>query len=186
VCLQNAIKLLEFTRGLPNGGGLKWWHATPWFHHDKLDPKTRGEVVKIAMEIPDQERLLNSDERGRRDPTDPKPPFILASSSTHPENWERNLKMVKVTANGKTIAESNETIVVENNYYFPPNSVDKSIFADSKTRCDPPLACSGAHLTFSPFGYTAPSVHGKGPPSPIPPSPDKLTATSPSQNRRVL
>jgi uncharacterized protein (DUF427 family) len=42
--------------------------------------------------------------------------------------------MVKVTVNGKTIAESNQTVVVEGNHYFPPNSVDKSLFTDSKTR----------------------------------------------------
>ena len=46
--------------------------------------------------------------------------------------------MVKVTLNGKTIAESNDTVLVENNYYFPPSSVDKSLFSDSKTRCGPP------------------------------------------------
>lgn len=45
--------------------------------------------------------------------------------------------MVKVTVNGVTIAESNQTVVVEGNHYFPPDSVTKSLFSNSKTRCDP-------------------------------------------------
>lgn len=45
--------------------------------------------------------------------------------------------MVKVTVNGVTIAESSKTIVVENNHYFPPDSVKKSLFTNSVTRCDP-------------------------------------------------
>ena len=59
--------------------------------------------------------------------------------------------MVKVTVNGKTVAESSKTIVVENNYYFPPDSVEKSFFTDSKTRCDPPSylsRCQSHFLTF--------------------------------------
>ena len=95
--------------------------------------------------------------------------------------------MVKVTVNGKTVAESNETVVVENNHYFPPDSVDKSFFAESKTRCDIPPSRSEVCLTFLPFGYIALFVRGKGPPTvAIPPLSDKLTATSPSQNRLVL
>ncbi|KAF9643385.1 DUF427-domain-containing protein [Thelephora ganbajun] len=41
--------------------------------------------------------------------------------------------MVKVTVNGKIIAESDKTVVIENNHYFPPDSVEKSFFTDSKT-----------------------------------------------------
>ena len=39
--------------------------------------------------------------------------------------------------NGTVIAESDETIVVEGNHYFPPDSVNKEFFADSSTntRC---------------------------------------------------
>jgi len=40
----------------------------------------------------------------------------------------------KVTLNGTTLAESDETIVVENNHYFPPGSLtDKSLFTASDT-----------------------------------------------------
>jgi len=41
--------------------------------------------------------------------------------------------MVKVVVNGETIAESNETIVVEGNHYFPPSSVKQSLFSKSRT-----------------------------------------------------
>jgi len=47
-CLRNAIELLEFTRGLASGEGLKWWYGTLWFHYDKLDITVRDEVERIA------------------------------------------------------------------------------------------------------------------------------------------
>ena len=50
-CLQNAIELLEFTRGLPDGEGLKWWYGTLWFHYDKLDATAQVEVERIAKDI---------------------------------------------------------------------------------------------------------------------------------------
>ena len=44
---------------------------------------------------------------------------------------------MKAIWNGTVIAESDETIVVEGNHYFPPDSVNKEFFADSSTntRC---------------------------------------------------
>jgi uncharacterized protein (DUF427 family) len=41
--------------------------------------------------------------------------------------------MVRVTLFGETLAESKETIVVEGNHYFPPDSVNKTLFTDSGT-----------------------------------------------------
>ena len=38
---------------------------------------------------------------------------------------------MKAIWNGKVIAESNETIMVENNYYFPESSVNKEYLEDS-------------------------------------------------------
>ena len=35
--------------------------------------------------------------------------------------------------NGKVIAESDKTVVVENNHYFPPKSINKEFFQDSST-----------------------------------------------------
>ncbi len=40
---------------------------------------------------------------------------------------------MKAVWNNKTIAESNETIVVEGNHYFPPDSVNKDFLQTSET-----------------------------------------------------
>ena len=42
--------------------------------------------------------------------------------------------MPKAVWKGTTLAESGETIMVEGNHYFPPESVDSSFFQDSTTR----------------------------------------------------
>ncbi len=44
---------------------------------------------------------------------------------------------MKATWNGATIAESDETIVIEGNYYFPPDSVNKELLqpSDYHTHC---------------------------------------------------
>jgi uncharacterized protein (DUF427 family) len=38
----------------------------------------------------------------------------------------------KAIWNGAVIAESDETVVVEGNHYFPPGSVDRSLLQDSQ------------------------------------------------------
>ena len=38
---------------------------------------------------------------------------------------------MKATWNGTVIAESDDTVVVENNHYFPAGSVDPSVLRDS-------------------------------------------------------
>ena len=38
---------------------------------------------------------------------------------------------MKVLWNDKVIADSNETIVIENNHYFPPESVNKEFLEDN-------------------------------------------------------
>jgi uncharacterized protein (DUF427 family) len=45
--------------------------------------------------------------------------------------------MPKAVWNGAVLAESDETIVVEGNHYFPPDSVNREYFEDSdrRTRC---------------------------------------------------
>lgn len=42
--------------------------------------------------------------------------------------------MVKVTLNGVTLAESNETKIVEGNHYFPPSAISEDYFAKSETQ----------------------------------------------------
>ena len=41
--------------------------------------------------------------------------------------------MVKVVANGITIADSENTVVVEGNHYFPPADVKLDLFSKSST-----------------------------------------------------
>lgn len=45
--------------------------------------------------------------------------------------------MARATWHGQVIAESDETVVVEGNHYFPPDSVDASVLRDSDhtSRC---------------------------------------------------
>ena len=44
---------------------------------------------------------------------------------------------MKAVFNNQTIAESNDTIVVEGNHYFPPDSINKEFFkhSDMHTNC---------------------------------------------------
>ena len=42
--------------------------------------------------------------------------------------------MVKVTLNGTVLAESDNTVVVEGNHYFPPEAVNKELLSDSSTQ----------------------------------------------------
>ncbi len=39
---------------------------------------------------------------------------------------------MKAIWNGQVIAESNDTVVVENNHYFPPESLNKKFFKPAK------------------------------------------------------
>lgn len=40
---------------------------------------------------------------------------------------------MKATWNGETIAESNETVLVEGNHYFPADSINREYFSPSET-----------------------------------------------------
>ena len=41
---------------------------------------------------------------------------------------------MKAVWNGVTLAESDKTIVVEGNHYFPPDAVNRELFQPSETR----------------------------------------------------
>lgn len=41
--------------------------------------------------------------------------------------------MVQATWNGQVLAESDDTVVVEGNHYFPPDAVNWDFFQDSDT-----------------------------------------------------
>lgn len=42
--------------------------------------------------------------------------------------------MTKATWNGAILAESNETIVIEGNHYFPPDSINRAYFRTNSKR----------------------------------------------------
>jgi len=42
--------------------------------------------------------------------------------------------MIRAIWNGEVLAESDQTIVVEANHYFPPNSISEEFFSDSDSR----------------------------------------------------
>ena len=44
---------------------------------------------------------------------------------------------MKATWNNQTLAESNDTIIIENNHYFPASSIKKDLFqpSDKHTTC---------------------------------------------------
>ncbi len=44
------------------------------------------------------------------------------------------VNMVKVTLNGTVLAESDKTVVVEGNHYFPPDSVNAAALSPSSTQ----------------------------------------------------
>lgn len=41
---------------------------------------------------------------------------------------------MKAIWNGTVIAESDDTVVIEGNHYFPPDSIKKEFFSDSETQ----------------------------------------------------
>ncbi len=45
---------------------------------------------------------------------------------------------MKATWNGETLAESNDTIVIENNHYFPKSSIKENLFKKSDTHSSCP------------------------------------------------
>jgi len=55
--------------------------------------------------------------------------------------------MVKVTYNGTVLAESNDTIVVEGNHYFPPSSLKTDLFTKSSTSTVCPWKGTASYYT---------------------------------------
>ncbi len=54
---------------------------------------------------------------------------------------------MKAIWNGKVIAESNDTVVVEGNHYFPANSIKKEYFKDSDTHSVCPWKGTASYYT---------------------------------------
>ena len=54
---------------------------------------------------------------------------------------------MKAIWNGRTVAESNETIVIENNHYFPPGTIRKEYFKASDTHTVCPWKGTASYYT---------------------------------------
>ena len=81
---------------------------------------------------------------------------------------------MKAIWNGETIAESNDTIVVENNHYFPKESVKTDYLTDSQTH----TACPWKGLA----SYYSLNVDGKVNPDAAWYYPDPKAAASEIKN----
>ncbi|MCB9453797.1 MAG: DUF427 domain-containing protein [Anaerolineaceae bacterium] len=66
--------------------------------------------------------------------------------------------MAKATWNGVVLAESDETIVVEGNHYFPPDSVNKQYFADSSKHTTCPWKGLASYYTVAVDGQENPDA----------------------------
>jgi uncharacterized protein (DUF427 family) len=55
--------------------------------------------------------------------------------------------MTRATWNGTTIAESDDTVVVEGNHYFPADSLDRSLIRESDTHTVCPWKGTASYYT---------------------------------------
>lgn len=61
---------------------------------------------------------------------------------------------MKAIWNGQVIAESDETVIVENNHYFPKESVKKEYLADSQTHTTCPWKGLASYYSLTVDGQT--------------------------------
>ena len=61
---------------------------------------------------------------------------------------------MKAIWNNQIIAESNETVVVEGNHYFPPQSINKEFFKDSGTHSTCPWKGLASYYSIEVGGQT--------------------------------
>jgi uncharacterized protein (DUF427 family) len=66
--------------------------------------------------------------------------------------------MKKATWNGVTLAESDATVVVENNQYFPIDSINKQYFVDSNTHTTCPWKGVASYYSIEVDGKTNPDA----------------------------
>jgi len=66
--------------------------------------------------------------------------------------------MVKVTIGDTVLAESDKTVIVEGNHYFPPEDVKTSLFTDSNTSSVCPWKGTAAYYSVEVDGNTVKDV----------------------------
>lgn len=65
---------------------------------------------------------------------------------------------MKAIWNDQIIAESDQTVVVEGNHYFPPTSIEKSFFKASNTHTTCPWKGEASYYTLSVNGKENPDA----------------------------
>lgn len=65
---------------------------------------------------------------------------------------------MKAVWNGVTLAESDETIVVEGNHYFPPGTVKREYFAETPTHTTCPWKGLASYYTVTVDGRSNPDA----------------------------
>ncbi len=66
--------------------------------------------------------------------------------------------MPRATWNGQTLAESDETVVVEGNHYFPPDSVNRDLLEPSEKTSWCPWKGQASYLSARADGQQAPDA----------------------------
>ena len=77
----------------------------------------------------------------------------VATDETHPGPTDEEHR-VRAIWNGKVIAESDDTVVVEGNHYFPRESVDDSVLVDSTTQTTCPWKGQASYFSLIVDGHT--------------------------------
>ena len=65
---------------------------------------------------------------------------------------------MRASWNGATLAESDKTVVVEGNHYFPPESIREEHFADSDTHTTCPWKGEASYKTIVLAGQSNPDA----------------------------
>jgi uncharacterized protein (DUF427 family) len=66
--------------------------------------------------------------------------------------------MAKATWNGVVLAESDATVIVEGNHYFPPEAVKREYFGDSRTHTTCPWKGLASYYTVTVDGKANPDA----------------------------
>ena len=65
---------------------------------------------------------------------------------------------MKAIWNGTVIAESNDTVVIENNHYFPPSAIKQEFFKESNTHTVCPWKGTASYYTIEVEGESHPDA----------------------------
>ena len=65
---------------------------------------------------------------------------------------------MKAIWNGKILAESDDTLVIEGNHYFPPNTINKEFFKESNTHTVCPWKGTASYYSLSVEGKENPDA----------------------------